>query len=145
MKHRSRPSGGTTLLNFTISGTGLPTLLWLLPVMLTMNASSARSTKRLQAARFRAGSCSGVRSRSNIWNFQKPLDTVRLGSESSTAWANEKLYQIIVHRHNAQLPTVITTRAIPSAAKDPVASRLNDARLVQIMPITAPDYRDVGR
>ena len=68
-----------------------------------------------------------------------------LGSESSTTWANEKLYQIIVHRHNAQLPTVITTRAIPSAAKDPVASRLNDARLVQIMPITAPDYRDVGR
>lgn len=68
-----------------------------------------------------------------------------LGSESSTTWANEKLYQIIVHRHNAQLPTVITTRAIPSAAKDPVASRLNDSRLVQIMPITAPDYRDVGR
>ena len=67
-----------------------------------------------------------------------------LGSESSTTWANEKLYQIIVHRHNAQLPTVITTRAIPSAAKDPVASRLNDSRLVQIMPIIAPDYRNMG-
>lgn len=68
-----------------------------------------------------------------------------LGSETSTAWANEKLYQIVVHRHNARLPTIITTRAIPSSASDPVASRLNDARLVVIMPITAPDYRQVGQ
>ena len=68
-----------------------------------------------------------------------------LGSETPTAWANEKLYQIVVHRHNARLPTIITTRAIPSSASDPVASRLNDARLVVIMPITAPDYRQVGQ
>ena len=32
-----------------------------------------------------------------------------LGAENSTAWAEEKLYQIIVHRHEARLPTVITT------------------------------------
>ena len=29
-----------------------------------------------------------------------------LGAESSTAWAEEKLYQIVVHRHEARLPTV---------------------------------------
>ena len=64
-----------------------------------------------------------------------------LGAESSTPWAHEKLYQIIVHRHNNRLPTVITTRGIPTNPKDPVASRLNDPRLVTVMPITAPDFR----
>ncbi|MEX2599468.1 MAG: ATP-binding protein [Dehalococcoidia bacterium] len=67
-----------------------------------------------------------------------------LGAESPTQWANEKLYQVIVHRHNARLPTIITTRAIPTAANDPIASRLNDPRLVTVMPITAPDYRQPG-
>ena len=32
-----------------------------------------------------------------------------LGAESRTAWAGEKLFQIINHRYNARLPTVITT------------------------------------
>ena len=68
-----------------------------------------------------------------------------LGAESSTSWADEKLYQIIVHRHNARLPTVITMRALPSGPADPVASRLNDGRLVTEVPITAPDYRQTGR
>ena len=67
-----------------------------------------------------------------------------LGAESTTSWANEKLYQIIVHRHNARLATIITTRVIPMGANDPVASRLNDPRLVTVMPITAPDYRRPG-
>ena len=68
-----------------------------------------------------------------------------LGAESSTSWADEKLYQIIVHRHNARLPTVITMRVLPSGPADPVASRLNDARMVTEVPITAPDYRQTGR
>jgi DNA replication protein DnaC len=68
-----------------------------------------------------------------------------LGAESSTAWAHEKLYQIIVHRHNAKLPTVITTRGISDNPKDPVASRINDPRLVTVVPITAPSYRQQSR
>ncbi len=68
-----------------------------------------------------------------------------LGAESSTSWADEKLYQIIVHRHNARLPTIITMRTLPSGPSDPVASRLNDARMVTEVPITAPDYRQTGR
>ncbi len=68
-----------------------------------------------------------------------------LGAESSTSWADEKLYQIIVHRHNARLPTIITMRALPSGPADPIASRLNDARMVTEVPITAPDYRQTGR
>lgn len=32
-----------------------------------------------------------------------------LGTQSATPWAMEKLYQIINHRYEAELPTVITT------------------------------------
>lgn len=67
-----------------------------------------------------------------------------LGSESATPWAHEKLYQIIVQRHNARIPTIITTRNLPAAHGDPIASRLNDPRVVQVMPIEAPDYRNSG-
>jgi DNA replication protein DnaC len=67
-----------------------------------------------------------------------------LGAQTSSAWATEKLYQIIVHRHNAKLPTIITTRAIPMDPHDPIASRLADARLVTVVPILAPDYRQQG-
>mgnify|MGYP002640594202 CR=1 FL=1 len=67
-----------------------------------------------------------------------------LGSQTSSAWATEKLYQIIVHRHNAKLPTIITTRAIPMDPQDPIASRLADARFVTVVPILAPDYRQQG-
>ena len=66
-----------------------------------------------------------------------------LASENSTPWAEEKLYQIIVHRHNARLPTVITSNLISikqmEEAKPRIASRLSDA---QWAPILAPDYRD---
>ena len=67
-----------------------------------------------------------------------------LGSQTSSAWANEKLYQVVVHRHNAKLPTIITTRAIPTGAQDPIASRMADSRLVTVVPILAPDYRQQG-
>ena len=39
-----------------------------------------------------------------------------LGSQASTPWAEEKLYQLIVHRHNASLPTVVTSRVLLEAA-----------------------------
>ena len=32
-----------------------------------------------------------------------------LGTHSSTSWAEEKLFQVLNHRFNAQLPTVVTT------------------------------------
>lgn len=63
------------------------------------------------------------------------------GAENATAWANEKLHQIIVHRHNARLPTVITMPTLPSSPGDPIASRLNDISIANPVPIMAPDYR----
>ena len=71
-----------------------------------------------------------------------------LGSESSTAWAEEKLYQIIVHRHEARLPTVITTVSTIDELDDTnsrIASRLVDSMVVDWQPIPAPNYRDQRR
>ena len=68
-----------------------------------------------------------------------------LGAENSTPWAEEKLYQIIVHRHNAALPTVITANYLSlkalEEAKPRIRSRLGDP-LVEWAPIQMPDYRD---
>ena len=67
------------------------------------------------------------------------------GAQSSTAWAMEKLYQIIVHRHNARLPTIITTTAVEEELDELIASRLSDGRVVIPIHISAPDYRHTGR
>ena len=67
------------------------------------------------------------------------------GAQSSTPWAMEKLYQIIVHRHNARLSTIITTTAVEEELDELIASRLSDGRLVIPVHITAPDYRQTGR
>ena len=71
-----------------------------------------------------------------------------LGAESSTAWAEEKLYQIVVHRHEARLPTVITTVSTIEELEDTksrIASRLVDGLVVDWLPIIAPNYRDQRR
>ena len=65
-----------------------------------------------------------------------------LGSQRSSPWAEEKLYQIIVHRHNARLPTVITTRELSKDPRNPVVSRLKDPSMVNVLAMDAPDYRD---
>jgi DNA replication protein DnaC len=67
-----------------------------------------------------------------------------LGSQSNTPWAQEKLYQIFNHRYNARLPTVVTTNQELEAIEGRIRSRLVDHRLVQIMTISAPDFRRAG-
>ncbi len=67
-----------------------------------------------------------------------------LGAQNATAWALEKLYQILNHRYNNRLPTVITTN-VPLEDLDPrLRSRLTDESLVRRVAITAPDYRGSG-
>ncbi|MBN1936791.1 MAG: ATP-binding protein [Anaerolineae bacterium] len=64
-----------------------------------------------------------------------------LGTESATAWAREKLYQLFNYRHNACLPTVITT-AQPINEIDPrIRARLLDRSRCQIWSVLAPAYR----
>ena len=68
-----------------------------------------------------------------------------LAAESSTPWAEDKLYQLIVYRHNLRIPTIITS-ALDSneieAKKPGVGSRLKDQLVVQEIIITGPDYRN---
>lgn len=64
-----------------------------------------------------------------------------LGSQSSTPWAQEKLFQLLNHRYNAQLPTVITTNQRLDDLDPRLRSRLLDVQLVTHFPILAPDFR----
>ena len=64
-----------------------------------------------------------------------------LGIESPTPWAMEKLYQILNHRYNARLPTVITTNHNLDELEMRLRSRLFDLAVSDILVITAPDYR----
>ncbi len=67
-----------------------------------------------------------------------------LGIESPTPWAVEKLYQLLNHRYNARLPTVITTNHSLDEIELRLRSRLSDPDLCQMLTITAPDYRRAG-
>ncbi|MFN0073362.1 MAG: ATP-binding protein [Chloroflexota bacterium] len=64
-----------------------------------------------------------------------------LGSQSTTPWAQEKLFQILNHRYNASLATVITTNVPLEQQERRVCSRMLDQRLCTVFAITAPPYR----
>ncbi|HEY5638589.1 MAG TPA: ATP-binding protein, partial [Dehalococcoidia bacterium] len=70
--------------------------------------------------------------------FDEMFDQVRnvpllilddLGSQSGTAWADEKLFQLLNHRYNACLPTVITTNLTVRDLEARLASRLMDPQV----------------
>jgi len=67
-----------------------------------------------------------------------------LGTESSTSWAQEKLFQILNYRYNARLPTVVTTNHELEEISLRLRSRLVDPDLARIISITAPDFRRAG-
>lgn len=66
-----------------------------------------------------------------------------LGTENTTPWAREKLYQIINHRYNSKLPTVITSNRDPKKDIEPrIYSRMTDRALCEeITLMNAGDYR----
>ena len=63
------------------------------------------------------------------------------GEQSTTPWAQEKLYQVINHRYNTQLPTVITTRCTTDEIDSPISSRFVDPKISMMFNIRVPDYR----
>lgn len=63
------------------------------------------------------------------------------GQQSSTAWAKEKLYQVLNYRYNAQLPTVITSNQTLETMDAPLQSRMSDREYCGVLMISAPDYR----
>jgi DNA replication protein DnaC len=67
------------------------------------------------------------------------------GEQSTTPWAQEKLYQVINYRYNAKLATVITTRCAIEELDSPVGSRLAAAHISTVININVPDYRSDQR
>ena len=63
------------------------------------------------------------------------------GEQSTTPWAQEKLYQVINYRYNARLATVITTVYSLDEIDSPICSRLADPKISNVINIIAPDYR----
>ncbi|MGI8925915.1 MAG: ATP-binding protein [Tepidiformaceae bacterium] len=70
-----------------------------------------------------------------------------IDTAAATPWAKEKLFQIINHRYNGRLATVLTHSARPEALDQRLAMRLSDPGVVQRVHLggdSRPDYRQVG-
>lgn len=68
-----------------------------------------------------------------------------LGSHSSSAWAEEKLYQILSHRYDAKLPTVITTSKLLDSFDGHIRSRLSDPDMSTIVGVVGYASEVVNR
>ena len=63
-----------------------------------------------------------------------------LSTQSATPWAKEKLFQLINHRYEARLSTVITTSLSMGDIDERIRIRLLDRRISRVIGITAPAY-----
>ena len=84
-------------------------------------------------------------------NFETRFEEIRninllvmddLGTQNTTPWAEEKLYQIFNYRYVNHLPTVITTNQALDEIEGRIQSRLRDPELVRVIRIEAPDHRN---
>ena len=64
-----------------------------------------------------------------------------LGTQATTPWVREKLYQLFNHRYNAELATVITSASTPDEIDGRLRARMDDRRLCVRKLINAPSYR----
>lgn len=64
-----------------------------------------------------------------------------LGTENTTPWASEKLFQIMNFRYNERRPTIVSSNRNLDDLDPRIASRLSDARMCQAVVIPASDYR----
>lgn len=61
-----------------------------------------------------------------------------LGQESATPWAREKLAQLLGHRYNGGLPTVITTDSPIVELESRIRARIADATMTQTLTLRGP-------
>ncbi len=64
-----------------------------------------------------------------------------LGTQSTTPWVQEKLFQLFNYRYNAELATVITTANSLDEIDPRIVTRMLDARICTIHAITVSAYR----
>jgi DNA replication protein DnaC len=83
-------------------------------------------------------------------SFEQRFDEIRtidllvlddLGTQNATAWAQEKLFQIINYRYINHLPVVVTTNLDLAELDGRIKSRLQDPDLVTVVKINSPDFR----
>lgn len=88
---------------------------------------------------------------SNETTYEDRFDEIRticflvlddLGTQNTTPWAREKLFQIINYRYTHRLPTVLTTNLSLEQIDDRISSRLHDRELVITIQIDASDFRN---
>jgi DNA replication protein DnaC len=60
-----------------------------------------------------------------------------LGTQAQTPWAQEKLFQLINHRFNGRLPTVVTTNLLPEQIDERLRTRLTDANIARVYVLEA--------
>ena len=84
-------------------------------------------------------------------NFEERITQIRtipllimddFGTQNTTPWAQEKLFQIINHRYINKLPTVLTSNQPLNDFEPRIRSRLQDPDLVTHVEILAPDFRN---
>jgi DNA replication protein DnaC len=63
------------------------------------------------------------------------------GTQNATAWAQEKLFQIVNYRYINRLPMVVTTNLLLEQIEGRIRSRLDDPELVTRVFIQATDFR----
>jgi DNA replication protein DnaC len=114
--------------NYTV-GMGVPTLFLTVPDLLDMLRFSYNSEDATFEERF-----------GDIRNA-KLLVLDDFGTQNATAWAQEKLFQIVNYRYINKLPTVITTNLALDEIEPRIRSRLVDPELVTQSRINAPDFR----
>ncbi len=122
--------------NYAVS-MGVPTLFLTVPDLLDMLRFSYDSEDTTFEERF------GEIRNANL------LVLDDLGTQNATAWAQEKLFQILNYRYINHLPLVITTNLALSEIEERIRSRLQDPQLVTSIRIQAPDFRrpsdDIGQ
>ncbi len=68
-----------------------------------------------------------------------------LGTQSSTPWAQEKLFQIANHRYHSRLPTVVTTGCRIEEIDERLRARLTDPTLSRVCLVDDFDYAALQR
>lgn len=83
--------------------------------------------------------------------FEERFDEIRqapllvmddFGTQNTTEWAREKLFQILNHRYINRLPMVVTTNLPLEDIEARIRSRLLDPQLVTRVNILSPDFRN---
>ena len=64
-----------------------------------------------------------------------------LGAENDSEWTRATLQELLSHRYEGRLPTVVTTFIDMTQQSGAIASRLCDRSISRIIHMSAPDYR----